>query len=248
MLSPVQINNLKKNINRSASTIFVIGQGIDYKEILTWENGLVKSLYSDSQEEVREAWSQLLDRNPTRIEVPFISNYTKYVTETALIDLANFYVLNTSITGDVGECSKNTITININGLLHKGVCKKTGIVKNVETQEDTQDLIPTFIPMSDNYEPFREAVDELERFIEKQEARSIFFLGCSGNCPIVESLYNRSLIRTVAKDPIFKCVVNPSETFMDDQADLVVRGDAMDFLKYLTTTYTDKESEPYFND
>ncbi|MEH0791322.1 hypothetical protein KW882_03315 [Vibrio parahaemolyticus] len=246
MINSEQLNDLKKHLNRSASTIFVIGQGIDYKDIVLWKNDDIKSLYSDSINEVRESWHNLLDSGITPVKVPFISNYTNYVSETALIDLASFYILNTSITADVGDCSKNTVTINLNGLLHKGVCKKTGIVKDVKTRDDTDSLIPAFVPMSENYQPFREVVDELEQFIEKQEVRSVIFLGCSGNCPVVESIYNRALIRSAAKDPVFKCVVNPTETYMDDQADLVVRGDAKEFLEYLASTFKDKDAERYF--
>ncbi|ELP5898454.1 hypothetical protein QTV49_000328 [Vibrio vulnificus] len=247
MINFEQLNNLKKHLNRSASTIFVIGQGIDYKDDVLWKNDIVKSLYSESIDKVRESWCELLNSGNNPVKVPFISSYTHYVNETALINLASFYILNTSITADIGDCSKNTVTINLNGLLHKGVCKKTGIVKDVKNSCETDRLIPAFVPASENYKPFREVVDELEQFIEKQEVRSIIFLGCSGNCPVVESIYNRALIRSAAKDPVFKCIVNPTETYMDDQADLVIREDAKEFLEYLASTFKDKDAERFFN-
>ncbi|KDM90875.1 hypothetical protein [Photobacterium galatheae] len=246
MLSETEVNDLRKHLNRSASTIFVIGQGIDFKPELSWHNQVVRDLYSDDEGVVEQSWKALLSMTPQAQKIPFIGSYTQYVSQTALIDVANFYILNTSISGEIGVTSKNTVVVNLNGLLHKGVCKATGVIKDISTPEDTKDLTPAFIPLSENYQPFYDVVHDLEKFVEKQEVRSVFFIGVSGKCPVVESIFNRALMRSTMKDPVFKCVVNTEATYMDDEADLVVRADAKDFLRLLSQSFPD--GERYFND
>lgn len=242
MLNHIELNEIKKHLNRGGSAIFVIGQGIDFNPTLSWDNPTIKKLYSSDPAVVNDAWRQTLALNPNSKPIPFIGGFTQYVAETAMVKLSRFRVLNTSISGEVGECADNTVVINLNGLLHKCVSKNTGVIEDAAIETITEAHLPAFIPMKDNYEPFYDAVAELEEFVAQQDVRSVFFIGTSGKCPIVESIFNRSLVRTTLKDPIFKCVVNTEETYMDEEADLVIRQDAGEFLEYFASTYSDREN------
>ncbi|MCY9861004.1 hypothetical protein OTK49_00415 [Vibrio coralliirubri] len=241
MLNHLELNEIKKHLNRGGSAIFVIGQGIDFNPQLSWDNPTVKRLYSADQTIVNEAWRETLSLNPTVKRIPFISGFTQYVAETAMVKLSRFRVLNTSISGEVGECSDNTVVINLNGLLHKCVSINTGVIEDAHLDKVSEAHLPAFIPMKDNYEPFADAVAELEEFVSQQDVRSVFFIGVSGKCPVVESVFNRSLVRATVKDPIFKCIININETYMDEEADLVIRQDATEFLEYFASTYPDRE-------
>lgn len=231
------INEIKKRLNRGGSAVFIIGQGIDFNSSLSWKNPTVKNLYSDDAVLVKKAWQELLKENPKARKIPFISEFTRYVSETAMVKLSEFKILNSSISGELGDCAENTVAININGLLHKGVSLKTGLVEDTYPSIDLNLLYPSFIPITDNYAPFYDVVSELEAFVNRQDVKIVFFIGTSGDCPIVESIFNRSLSRTSIKDPVFKCVINTMKTYMDEEADLVIREDACRFLEKLALSY-----------
>ena len=245
MITKEQLNLIKSHLNRSASTIFVIGQGVDFSELKNWKNKTYQNLYSDNHDIMMDAWNEMVTIDSQPLILPFISNYTRYVKNTSPVDVAKFFVLNTAITIDVGDCDENTQVINLNGLIHKGICEETGV--SVDVNGNVNGLYPTFIPISQNYKPFKEIVGQLETVVTEHAIRSIFFIGTSGKCPVVESLFNRSLLRSITKDNIFKCVVNINETFMDEEADIVIKADGIEFLNWLSnTTFIDGEN--YFND
>lgn len=247
MITDTELNQIKCHLNRSSSTIFVIGQGIDSRINTSWENKLVHDLYSDDLAKVKKSWKELLEQCPERKKIPFIGNFTRYVKGTSPIQVANFYVLNTCITADVSN-EDETITqvVNLNGMLHQGINDDTGVFETASVN-NIDSLMPTFIPEKNNYEPYKEVVSELEQAAASHGVRSVFFIGVSGKCPIVESIFNQSILRTIIKDPVFKCVINLNETFMDEEADLVIRADATEFLEYISKTNF-LDGEGYFND
>jgi hypothetical protein len=241
MLNNNKLQEIKRNLNRGTSAIFVIGQGAHPKEELFFNNKSVKDLYSGDKEAVSTSWKSLYETNQEPTELPFISGFTKFVQQTAPIKLARFNILNTAISVSADNMASNTNVINLNGSLHKGIDPKSGVLKSVQTLEDIDSLLPIFIPADKNYDSLYDAVCKLEERVSEQDVRSIFFIGTSGNCPIVESLFNRSLLRTLIKDPVYKVVVNPNSTYLDEEADLVIREDAHVFLKWLETAYTEAE-------
>lgn len=244
MISEKEKKEIKKNLNRSTSAIFILGQGLDPQKGLFHSNYLVKKLYGSNQGEVKRAWENLLSAHENPCHVPFIEGFTNYVELTAPVKLSRFVVLNTSISVHLEQASKNCEVINLNGLLHKGICSKTGVIKKVTSIKDMASLLPTFIPEKENYSSLYDSVCRLEKFVEQLGVRSVFFIGTSGSCPITESIFNRCLVRTLNKDPIYKVVVNKDKTYMDEEADLVIRCDAFRFLTLMEDIYPD--AKEYF--
>ncbi len=236
-LSDKNIELIKQHLNRSTSAMFILGNGVNWKKELSWEDKEFRELYSDDEGIVKERWSSLLKKYTRRTRVPFISEFVRYVSATAPIDLAKFRILNTNVLLELGPVSKNTIIINQNGLLHDAPMKYTGKLTRLHANSNLEDLIPPFIPQTLNYKPIARDIEHFEEFMKDSNLRSVFFLGTSGSCPIVESLFNRSLLRTLERDPIFKCVVNTEPTYLDTEADMVFRMEPLEFLKAMDQHY-----------
>lgn len=227
-----QLRTIRKKMNRGTSSLIVYGMGCDANKLAPFEiHPELSELFDDNIEVKRARWKTIIDKSSKSEKNSFIANYFQELEEAPVYANSHCYLLKTSIVNSISKNNLSRATVlELNGNLEEGLDEKGYIVD--ATPDNVNELQPLFPDKS--YTKQRKAVSLIEDCYRTDLIQIALFIGTSGICPVVESLYNRALT-----NKSFIVVVNPDENcYLHDLADLSLKISADEFFKRMNVYYS----------
>jgi hypothetical protein len=214
--------------------------GCDEIDIPTYlTSTVVPELFTGDDRRVNEAWREL-HKNAGKSSVnSFISNYFNELSSAPEYANVHCHILKTSLSNTITKEKRDRVTVlELNGNIYEGLNSNGKIVE--ATEQNIDSLTPLF--PCESYSNKRKAVELIESCFVTDIIQVCLFIGTSGICPVVESLYNRALVN---KSLIV--VVNPdSGCYLHDLADISLKIDANKFFGEINS-YFSNYSEAYLD-
>ncbi|PSV01090.1 hypothetical protein [Photobacterium kishitanii] len=240
MITDTEFKELRKTLQRSNSAMFVLGSGFKTTNIPTYKEGKwLYDLHSSDSAKINAAWERALNLNSDIDLHPFLMTYPRWVKDTSPINTQDFFVMKTGVSNDIVGANPNYLTIlELNGNVAVGIDKESGREVKVDNNTDLDSVNPIFPKIDSNYKERARFVRVFEEEVATSlSMNNIFFLGCSCECVVTESLFNQSILRTLKNQTSVVVVNTDKDCFMSDVATLSITGDAVEFLNELHSKF-----------
>lgn len=230
---------IRVRLNAAYSSVIVYGTGVDANVIPVFsKNDHYKHIVSDASRKT-ESWKWFLDNGKDVGIHPFFSQLVKMNDEASDMGVPNYsthYILKTSILDTLSQLDGKSgfKLLELNGNAFEAFNPAKGSIERLRGSECIHPNLETTFPKG-NYDSKKRVVETFENAYTNDLIQVALFLGASGNCPVVESMYNRALVSRS-----FIVVVNPDPNcYMHDLANVSIKGDANDFLDDLLRYYVE---------
>lgn len=241
MISENSKKEIKNRLNRGYSSMFVLGQGID-EYILGGDETEFNylKLLSNSQSSQIEAWRYFLQKSAGNDnKIKFFEFFSNELAEFRVPIKSKLYILKKGILDSLSNVNRRRASIlELNGNIRYAFDEAKSKFVDINLSSDLKKFKHSFPKERENYSSVSKEVYAFEESFECDWINIIFFVGCSGNCKVTESMLNRSLIN---KTYIVSVLDGEESNYIHEAADLRINIDYVSFFNELYNMYTDEE-------
>ncbi|MDK9790593.1 hypothetical protein [Vibrio sp. D431a] len=240
-LSTSDAKEIRKRLNAAYSSVIVYGTGLDVAHMPTFSmNSKYQDLVSESKNK-KTLWKWFLENGADAQMHPFFHKLREMNEDTKKLGIPNFsthYILKTSVLNTMSdlESTEGFNLLELNGNAFEAFDPSQGQLLRINSPKQLVDGLENTFPKG-NYDSKKRVVANFESAYVNDLINIAVFIGTSGRCPVVESMYNRALVNKA-----FIVVVNTDkQCFMHDLANVSLTCDAQQFLDDLNTFYVTGE-------